>query len=69
MGECVHFLPSSDKPQSSSTGLRLALILLYPASSQPAGRPRNSSEVAGNKQNLALWSSLVAIGLKTIWKI
>ena len=29
------FLPSSAKPQFSSTGLRLALILIYPASARP----------------------------------
>ena len=30
------FLPSSAKPQFSSTGLRLALILIYPASARTA---------------------------------
>jgi hypothetical protein len=31
-------LPSSAKPQFSSTWLRLGLILIYPASARPAGR-------------------------------
>ena len=34
-GMAVVILPSSAKPQFSSTGLRLALILIYPASAQP----------------------------------
>jgi hypothetical protein len=38
--EKIHTKSFEAKPQFSSTGLRLALILIYPASGRPAGRPR-----------------------------